>query len=278
MTIPVGPLLVGQVAVVTGGGDGMGGGISRAFGAHGAKVAIAEIDPERAQRCADDINSSGGTALPIVADIRQPDDIARVLAVTREQLGPVDILVNNVGHYLHRGKYFHETTEEQWQELYEMNFLHVLRCTKAVLPEMVERKTGVVLTVSTVEAFRGIPAQPVYSANKAAVAHFTKSMGVAYGPLGVRFVDIAPDVTQTPQLPYDRWLTDEQRAEAWKWVPVGRVGQPDDAGGIAVFAASAYGSFLTGSTIHMDGGTLAAGGWYPTTHGPSPWTNRPFDP
>jgi NAD(P)-dependent dehydrogenase (short-subunit alcohol dehydrogenase family) len=269
VSAPIGPLLDGRVAIVTGGGAGIGRGISEAFVAHGAHVVVVDSDPARA--------STVEGAYGIHADVREPGAAERIAAETVDVFGPADVLVNNVGMYLMGGKRFWDTTEADWQAMYDVNLLHVFRMSRAVLGSMVERRRGSIITVSTVEAFRGIPGQPIYGAFKAGVAHFTKCLAVDVAGEGVRVNDIAPDVTVTPQLPYDRWLSDDEKARVPSWVPVGRLGLPSDHAGVAVFLASDLSEFVTGTSIPVDGGTLAAGGWYPTTHGNSRWTNRPLD-
>ena len=122
-------LLEGRVAIVTGGGDGIGGGISRAFAAQGANVAVVDIDPDRAHRTVADIETAGGRAIAVHADVRKRDAGATIVAATVDAFGPADVLVNNVGDYLFGGFDFATSTEEQWQELYETNLLHVLRMT-----------------------------------------------------------------------------------------------------------------------------------------------------
>ena len=106
---------------------------------------------------------------------------------------------------------------------------------------------------------------------------FTRSLAVDVGIHGIHVNGLAPDVTRSEQLPYDRWLTDEDRAKVPAWVPLGRLGEPADTAGAAVFLASDLGAFVTGTTIPVDGGTLAAGGWYHTAREGRGWTNRPFD-
>jgi len=275
---PVGPLLEGKVAIVTGGGGGLGSGVSLALAAHGAAVVIVEIDEQRGTATADQIAAAGGRASAMTVDVRLPQVAGWVVGYTLEAHGQVDILVNNVGHYLFASKPFHQSTEEEWDALYQVNLLHVLRMTGAVLAPMIERGAGgSIINVSSVEAFRGIPHQAVYGAFKAAVAHFTNSLAVEVGGHGIRVNDIAPDVSRSEQLPYERWLTKEDWEKVPDWVPLGRLGGPEDAGGVVVFLASELSSFITGTTVHLDGGTLAAGGWYRTRHPPRQWTNRPRD-
>ena len=275
---PAGPLLAGKVAIVTGGGAGLGRGISLALAAAGAAVVVAEIDAERATATADEIVTGGGRATALTIDVRRPGAAPAITERTLDEHGHVDVLVNNVGHYLFAGKPFYQSTEEEWDALYQVNLLHVLRMTRAVLPAMIERGAGgSVINVSTVEAFRGIPHQAVYGAFKAAVAHFTRSLAVEVGRHGIRVNDIAPDVSRSEQLPYEQWLSEEEWEKVPHWVPLGRLGGPEDAGGVAVFLASELSGFITGTTVHLDGGTLAAGGWYRTAHGTREWTNRPRD-
>lgn len=273
-----GPLLLDKVAIVTGGGAGIGGGISRAFGAEGAKVAVVDVDPTRAVSTVEMITAGGGRAVAIEADVRRADDVARIIEISVNTFGPVDILVNNVGHFLFTGFDFATSTEEQWQELYETNLLHVLRMSRAVVPSMIEHGGGVIIGLSTVEATRAVPGQPVYGAFKAAAAHLMKSLAVGLAPHGIRCIDLAPDVTETPQLPYGQWLSEDDQQKVPLWVPAGRLGTPDDFGMLAAFLASDYASFVTGVSIPVDGGTLAAGGWYRTRRPGRAWTNRPHEP
>lgn len=186
--------------------------------------------------------------------------------------------MNNVGHYLFRGVPFAETTEAEWHELYRTNLEHVLRTTHRFLPAMIgARRGGSIVNLSTVEGMRGVPGQPVYSAFKAGVSAFTRSLALQVSGDGIRVNDIAPDVTETPQLPYRSWLGDDEYARADRWVPLGRFGTPRDHGGVALFLASDLSSFVTGATIPVDGGTLVAGGWYRTDKDGRTWTNRPYD-
>jgi 2-hydroxycyclohexanecarboxyl-CoA dehydrogenase len=274
---PEASLLTDKVAVVTGGAGGIGRGISEAFAAHGAKVVVADIDDARARDAVEAIRArDGGDARAEVVDVREPDQVATLAESVLEAYGRVDILVNNVGHYLFRGLRFLDTDDEHWDALYAVNLRHVFLCTRAFAPSMVERGAGNIITVSTVEAFRGIPNQVVYSAFKAGITQFTKSLALDLGNDGVRVNAIAPDLTETIQVPYSRWVPPEQHDLIPTWVPVGRFGTPDDIAGVAVFLASDLSAFVMGSTVNADGGSLAAGGWYRTKRGG--WTNRPVDP
>jgi len=268
--------LTGRVAVVTGGGGGIGGAVSDTLAAAGAHVVVAEIDDQRAEDRVAAITARGHSAQAVVADVRRAEEVGRLAFAVLDEHGRVDVLVNNVGHYL-RPTAFLESDRTHWGQLYDANLLHVFTCTQAFLPSMIERGEGSVVNVSSVEGLRGYPPDPVYGAFKAAVAHFTRCLALEVAPRGVRVNAIAPDVTQTIQVDYDAMVPDEL-SDRWPvWVPLGRVGQPEDNADVVLFLASPLSRFVTGHVIPTDGGTLVAGGWF-RTMGRGAWTNRPRNP
>lgn len=270
-------LLDGKVAIVTGGGGGIGRGVSERFGAEGARVVVAEIETERAEQTATAVTSAGGEALAVVADVRDAEAVDDMVQRTIEAFGRVDVLVNNVGHYLQPSREFHTSAPDDWNDLYRTNLEHVLLCTRAVLPHLVEQGDGgSIVSVATVEAIRAMPGMAVYSAFKAGILAFTRSIALEYGQYGVRANAIAPDVTETIQVPYSQWVKPEDERLIPIWVPVGRFGAPADVAGTVLFLASDLSSFVTGATVPTDGGTLMAGGWFRTEEGR--WTNRPRKP
>ncbi|WP_236974916.1 MULTISPECIES: SDR family NAD(P)-dependent oxidoreductase [Mycobacterium] len=271
-------LLPDLVCVVTGGGDGIGAATSRLFAQHGARVVIADIDAERAQRTAEEIESGGGTALPVVTDVREDAQVAALAAAVLDRFGRVDVLVNNVGHWVRHPGPFAGTDPRCWDELYRVNLQHVFLVTRAFLPAMIEQQSGAIVNVSSVEGLRGYPEDPVYAAFKAAVVHFTRSLAVQVGRDGVRVNAIGPDVTESLQVPYSQWLSAEEQTQWPKWVPLGRMGVPEDQARVILFLASDLSAFVTGHTIPTDGGTGAAGGWFRSSRRAGrDWTNRPFD-
>jgi NAD(P)-dependent dehydrogenase (short-subunit alcohol dehydrogenase family) len=271
-------LLTDKVAVVTGGGGGIGRGITEAFAAHGARVVIAEIDGERAAETEAAVRAADGEACAVVTDVRDAEQVDALRAATLERYGRVDVLVNNVGHYVVRGGAdFLDTTPDQWHDTYRANLEHVLLCTRALVPSMIEQGDGgSVISLSTVEAFRAIPRFAVYSAFKSGITAFTRSLAIELGGHGIRVNAIAPDLTQSLQVRYDKWVPEDQEHLIPTWVPVGRFGTADDVAGVALFLASDLSAFVTGTTVHADGGSLAAGGWFRREDGT--WTNRPLRP
>jgi NAD(P)-dependent dehydrogenase (short-subunit alcohol dehydrogenase family) len=277
-TVGIGPLLSGRIAVITGAGGGIGAAAARLFALHGARVFIAEIDAERGRAVVDDIRGDGGAATLVVTDVRERDQVVALRDRVLDEHSHIDVLVNNVGHYVRAARDFVDGDPGLWEALYNVNFAHILSVTHAFLPAMIERMSGSVINVSSVEGLRGYPPDPVYGALKAAVVHFTRCLAVQVGRHGVRVNGIGPDVTETLQVPYSRWVPAEQ-TELWPmWVPVGRMGVPDDQARVLLFLASDLSEFVTGHTIPTDGGTAAAGGWFRSAAQPDRWTNRPLAP
>ena len=272
-------LLNDRIAVVTGGGGGIGAATARLFADHGAQVVIADIDAELAQLTAEEITVSGGSAFAAATDVRDASQVADLARSVLERHGRVDVLVNNVGHWLRHPGNFVDTDPQLWDDLYRVNLHHVFLVTHAFLPAMIGRRSGAIVNVSSVEGLRGYPEDPVYAAFKAAVIHFTRSLAVQVGRDGVRVNAIGPDVTESLQVPYSQWLSAEEQAQWPQWVPVGRMGLPEDQAQVILFLASDLSAFVTGHTIPTDGGTGAAGGWFRSSRGPGrDWTNRPVAP
>lgn len=272
-------LLTGRVAVVTGGGGGIGAATARLFAQHGAHVVIADIDTELAERVAAEITGSGGSALGVVTDVRDVEAVAELARSVLHRFGRVDVLVNNVGHWLRHPGNFVDTEPDLWDQLYRINLHHVFVVTQAFLPAMVDQQSGAIVNVSSVEGLRGYPEDPVYAAFKAAVIGFTRSLAVQVGGHGVRVNAIAPDVTESLQVPYSQWLSADEQRQWPQWVPVGRMGLAEDQARAILFLASDMSAFVTGHTIPTDGGTGAAGGWFRSSRRPGrEWTNRPIAP
>ncbi|MEI2707008.1 MAG: SDR family oxidoreductase [Ilumatobacteraceae bacterium] len=272
-------LLDGATALVTGGGGGIGEAISLLFASHGARVMVLEIDGGRAAATVAEIRRQGGIAEALVADATEPAAPAAARRAVEAAFGPLDILVNNVGDYRPRSGEFATSDPANWDGLFQINLGHVMRMTHEFLPGMLERSSGTIINLSSVEGLRGYPPDPVYGSMKAAVVQFTKSLGVQVAARGVRVNGIAPDVTQTLQVPYDAWIPPEQEHLWPSWVPAGRKAMPVDQAMTALYLASDLSRMIPGLTLPVDGGTVAAGGWYLTSGddgGPVKWTNRPM--
>ena len=274
MLDPTATSLDGQVALVTGSGSGIGRAIVETFAAHGAPCVVVDKEEALSREVADAIASRGGQALAVHADVTRAEDVERMVAEATARFERVDVLVNNVGHFMPGAGYFLNTSEADWEGLYEVNLKHVLRCTRALAPAMVERERGNVISVSTIETLRGIPGNAVYSAFKTAITAFTRSFALEVAPHGVRVNAIAPETTDTGQVPVHRWIPEEHADRVPYMTPLGRFGTPDDHAGAALFLASELSSWITGVTLPVDGGAIAASGFYRMPSGG--WTNAPI--
>jgi NAD(P)-dependent dehydrogenase (short-subunit alcohol dehydrogenase family) len=255
-----GHLLEDRVAVVTGGGGGIGRATSVLFAAHGAAIELADADLERAEDTCREITENGGVARSHHVDVTVAGDVDRLATAVLDHHGRVDVLVNNVGDYRPHVP-FEDSGAESWDAMYARNLRHVIAVTRSFIASMTARGNGVIVNVHSVEGLRGYPGDPVYAAMKAAVAHFTTSLAVSVGRFGVRVNGIAPDLTQSLQVDYLARSTGHD--DLWQaWAPVGRLGWPDDQARVALFLASDLSAYVTGQNIAVDGGTRAGGGWF----------------
>lgn len=246
-------LLTDRVAVVTGGGAGIGRGITAGLTAFGAKVAIWERTPESCAAAADEIG-----ALGIPTDVRDSSAVDAALAQTVAELGPVTILVNNAGGVFRSG--ILDTTENGWDTLYRSNLRHVYLCTQRVARELVELELpGSIINVTSIEGVRAAPGYAAYAAAKAGVINYTKTAALELALHGIRVNALAPDLTMTEGIRALSPPGTEERAGLM--IPMGRPGHVEEMAAAAVFLASDMSSYITGQTIHVDGGTQAASGW-----------------
>ena len=237
--------LQGKRAIVTGGGSGIGRATCRRFAAEGATVVVADLLGERAEEVAAEI---AGTA--VQADVTVAVDVARMV----EAAGRVDVLVNNAGGGF--ADDLLEISEEEWDTDVVVNLKSAFLCSKAVLPGMIERGSGVIVNITSVNGMAFFANEP-YSAAKAGLISLTRSMAVRYGRHGIRAVAIAPGTIRTPlwQERVDKEPAIFQRLI--RWYPLARVGEPEDVANAAVFLASDDASWITGEVLRVDGGLLA---------------------
>jgi 3-oxoacyl-[acyl-carrier protein] reductase len=271
---PSAVLLEGKVAIVTGGGGGIGRSISETFAAYGAAVVVADQDESRAAETVAVIEARGGRSLSSHTDVRERAEVEAMAAAALDEFGQIDVLVNNVGDFLRIGGPFLESTEEQWDALYRENLHQVFLCTRVVAPHIVNRGAGgSIINVSSIEAFRGVPGCSIYGTFKHAVTGFTRTLAVELGPYGIRVNAVAPETTDTLQVRTEFMSRGREHLLPY-WTPLGRFGVPDDTAGCALFLASDLSAWTTGSTVHVDGGALAAAGWYRVPYSQR-WSNTP---
>jgi NAD(P)-dependent dehydrogenase (short-subunit alcohol dehydrogenase family) len=256
--------LTDRVAIVTGAGAGIGRGIAVGLAAFGARVAIFELQEETARRTAADIEAAGGQALALPVDVRDGAAVAQAVETTVARFGGVDVLVNNVGGTFRAA--FLDTTEKGWDALVRTNLKTVFHGTRTVAPRMIAQgRGGSIINIVSIEGERAAPLFAPYAACKAGVINFTRSMALELAPHRIRVNAIAPDICLTEGL--EKMLGEAERSRHRFLVPLGRAGVPEDIAGAAVFLASDLAGYVTGITLHVDGGTHAAGGWYRDTEG-----------
>jgi NAD(P)-dependent dehydrogenase (short-subunit alcohol dehydrogenase family) len=241
--------LDGQVAVVTGGGQGIGEAICRRFAASGAKVGVFDMSAENANRVAKDI---GG--VPMVGDLTKEADLDRVFGELTAKVGPATILVNNAGVASRKGRDvpIWESVREDWEYVMNINVTGLVLCIKAVMPGMIAKKYGRVVNIASIAGKEGNPKMAPYSASKAAVICLTKSLSkelIGKGDICVN--SIAPAVIQTPILDQ---LNQAQIDMMLTKIPLGRTGKPEEVAALAHFLASKECSFTTGQCYDISGG------------------------
>ena len=260
----------GRHVLVTGGGVGIGRSIVEAFAGAGARVMTIEYRADRAEA----LRAEVPDVLVIDGDVTVAGDVAALTARVEAEFGRLDLLVNNVGDFLVMGP-LETMSDEDLDRVLTTNLTQIMRVSRAMIPLLRKAAPGSgIISVSSIEAFRGIPNCVVYGAAKAGITGFTQSLALELGPEGIRVNAIAPETTDTPQLALDYVIPAKNRAHMDKWIPLGRFGQPQDCAGAALYLASELSGWVTGTTIHVDGGALAASGWYRTPQGQ--WTNTPL--
>lgn len=247
----------GMTALVTGGGAGIGRAIVDAYADLGAKVVVAEINPDHCETLRGEL---GDSVLVQQCDVRKAAEVETLREAIAEQFGRLDVLVNNVGHHLRLSAPFEQTAEDDWDSLYDINLRHMFVVTRAMIPLLRESGAGgSIINVSSIEGFRSFPSNVPYTAFKHAVTGFTRALALQLAPDGIRVNTLAPETTDTEQVPLDRILQPELRHEADRTIPMGRFGVPRDHAGVAVFLATELSSWVTGSAIVVDGGGLVGG-------------------
>ena len=255
--------LKGKTAIVTGGASHIGRGISITLAAEGANVVIADLDQKQAEKTAGTIKASGGTAIAIKTDLTKYDEVTAMVAKTLEEFKSVDILVNNAGW--DEFAYFVDTTPELWDKIINIDYKGVLNCCRAVLPHMIENKSGAIVSIASDAARVGGPREAVYSGCKGAIISLSKTLARENGRFGVRLnvvcpgaVPPKPDEVGELSMHYGRAEQPPpdpaRQKEMFRLYPIGRTGTPKDMANAVAFLASDAASFITGQTLSVSGG------------------------
>ena len=244
--------LSGKVAIVTGGGSGIGRGIATMFTQLGAAVAVADVDLGNAEAVASDLEAAGQQAMPVEVDVQVGNSVEGMLAQTLERFGGVDILVNSAG--VGSESAIVDMLEEEWDWVLGVNLKGTFLCTRAGAKWWIENeRRGKIINLSSINETVPLAGEAHYCASKGGVMMFTRAAALELAPYGIHVNALAPGMIETP-LTEEVTQIPELRQMHLKQVPFGRFGQPEDVAKAAAFLASEWSDWVTGHTLFVDGG------------------------
>lgn len=249
--------LTDKVAIVTGGGTGIGEAIAKAFAKEGAKVVVTGRRKEELERVVRDIERAGGRALAAPGSVTQEADVQSAVASTVRAFGRIDVLVNNAGNLFYAGP-LHETSDQIWNDTLDLFLTGTFRFTRAIIPHMQKQGGGSIINISTTAALKAMSFFPghAYQAAKAGVVMFTKTVAVHYAKDKIRCNCICPAAVETPGVA--DWVKDPQTRAMLDGIhPLGRMGKADEIAPPAVYFASDESQWTTGAILPIDGGVMA---------------------
>ncbi len=251
------PDLKGKVAIITGARRGMGRTHALALAKAGAKVVVSDISLEDCQKVAEEIKKTKGEALAVKCDVTKKTEVDEMIKKTVEKWGRIDILVNNAG--ICQFKPFLELTEEEWDRTLDINLKGYFLCAQAAAKEMVKQKSGVIVNIASIAMGQvgvGFPAISHYCASKGGIVAMTEALALELAPFNIRINAISPGAIETPMI--EPLKQDPKTMEGFlARVPMHRVGNPEEVSNLVLFLASDASSYVTGSTVVIDGGWLA---------------------
>jgi len=252
--------LTGKNAIITGSTRGIGQAIAEELAAHGANVVISSRRQESCEAAATTINArGGGRAIPIAASVASKSDLEQLIAGSRKAFGPIDILICNAATNPYYGP-MSGITDEQFEKILRNNILSAHWLAQLVVPEMIQRRDGVIVFISSVGGYRGSSTIGAYNLSKAADLQLARNLAVELGPHNIRVNCIAPGIIRT-HFSRALWEDEANANKALESIPLKRIGDPQDIAGAAVFLASTAGRYVTGQSIVIDGGaTVTIGG------------------
>ena len=243
--------LTNKTAIITGGGSGIGQACAWAFYQEGANVVLFGRREDKLKETAQEL---GSRAMTVSGDMTRSEDLDRLVQETLSKFHRIDILVNNAG--LFKGAPLHEISDEQYDEMMNINMRAVFQLTRRVLPVMMEQKSGNIIHISSILGIIAVPQVAVYNISKGALNQFSRSIAVEYGSYGIRSNSICPGLIETDMTA--DLMKDEELMQEWsKGYPIGRFGKPEDVANTCLFLASDESSFITGTVLPVDGGFTA---------------------
>jgi NAD(P)-dependent dehydrogenase (short-subunit alcohol dehydrogenase family) len=248
--------LAGRVAAITGGALGIGRATALAFAAEGAAVALGDLEQGGAEALAGEIRARGGRAIALGLDVGDAAQVHAFVARTVAELGRLDVMVANAG--ITHAAPFLEHAEADWHRVLRVNLTGVFLCCQAAARQMVAQGGGRIITIASINGFRGVENLVGYNVAKAGVVELTRTMAVELAQHNVAVNAIAPAQIDTR---LTRTMSEDARRRRVERIPMGRFGKPEEVARVALFLASDDASFVTGHTLAVDGGYLAGGLW-----------------
>jgi 3-oxoacyl-[acyl-carrier protein] reductase len=258
-----------KVVLVTGASKGLGKAIAEAFAAEGSRVALTARNQQELEQIVQEIQQRGGQAIALAADLTNTDDVNHLVAETIAHFGTVHVLVNNAGS---TGEFaaFEELSDDDWANLFNVNLFSAVRITRAVLPAMRKQHWGRIINIASESGIQPDPDMPHYNASKAAMINLTKSLSKAYAKDGILVNTLSPAFIKTPLV--EHMLADQAKAKRITvqqaeeeflrhnrpHIELGRAGTPEEVAAGVVFLASESASFITGTNLRVDGGSVAS--------------------
>ena len=250
-------LLTGKVMLITGSASGIGRATALAGAREGAKIVVSDVDVEGGGETVRMIESAGGEAIFVRADVTDEDDVASLIQATVAAYGKLDCAFNNAGLEREYTRPAERFTEETFQTTINTNVRGVWLCMKYEIERMVEQGFGAIVNSSSIAGLVGIARQPIYVGSKHAVAGLTKSAAVEYADRGIRINAVAPGLVDTPIMERIYASNPELREEADSWQPIGRTAQPEEIAEAVVWLCSDKASYVVGHVMAVDGGFVA---------------------
>jgi NAD(P)-dependent dehydrogenase (short-subunit alcohol dehydrogenase family) len=245
--------LKNKVAIVTGGGAGIGEAIAMRFAQEGARVVVAEIAPTQGQSTVEAIQKLGGEAIFVPTDVSSEPQVKAMIDIALQRLGPIDILVNNAAVLISYETRAHELTNEEWDRTINTNLRGYWLCSKYAIPSMISQGAGTILFIASRTAIRGFAGLAAYSASKGGVLALMRSMAADYAPDGIRINAIVPGTMDTP-MNAKEFSSPGARDKYIPRIPAGRLGLASDIAGMATFLSTDEASFCVGGVYFVDGG------------------------
>ena len=240
-----------KIAIITGGGTGIGLATARAFYQEGAKIILFGRRKEKLEKA---VEKLGDSAIIVQGDMTNNNDLDKLINETLQNFKKIDVLVNNAG--LFNGSPLHEISDSQWDEIMDINIRSVFQLTRRVLPVMLSQKYGSIIHISSILGLIAVPQVAAYNVSKGALNQFSRSIAVEYGSSGIRSNSICPGLIATDMTA--DLMKDADLMKEWsKEYPIGRFGKPEDVANACLYLASDESSFVTGITLPVDGGFTA---------------------